>query len=55
MSHILDRRLKEVYEYAERERALKEVASATEKEKVKAAKVAKKKVVVFEKARVLAE
>ena len=43
MSHILDRRLKEVSEDAERERALKEVTSATEKEKVKAAEFAKKK------------
>ena len=48
-------KLKELSKDAKRERALKEVASATKKEKVKAAEVTKKKAVVSEKARALVE
>ena len=55
LTHILDRRLKELVEDAMWEKALKDVAEANSKEKTKAAATAKKKAVVFEKARVATE
>lgn len=55
LTYVLDGRLKELSEDAEREKALKEVAAATAKEKVKATKAAEKKVATSKKARVLAE
>lgn len=55
MPHILDGRLKELFEDVDRERALKEVTAATTKEKAKAAEVAEKKAIASEKARALAE
>ena len=42
MTHILSERLKEFAEDADREKALKDVANATTKEKGKEAKVAEK-------------
>lgn len=42
MTHVLDERLKEFTEDADREKALKDVANATAKEKGKEAKVAEK-------------
>ena len=55
MTYILNRRLKELSEDVEREKALKEVAADTVNEKTKAAEAAEKKAVASEKARVLAE
>ena len=55
LTHILDGRLKELAEDAMWEKALKDVAEATSKEKTKAAVTAEKKAVVSEKARVAAE
>ena len=55
LSHVIDERLKELSEDADREKALKEVAAATAKEKVKVAEVTEKKVAASEKARVLVE
>ena len=55
LTHILDGRLKELSEDAEREKALKEVVMVTAKEKAKAAETMKKKAATFKKARALAE
>ena len=55
LTHVLDRRLKELAEDAEREKALKDVVKANAKEKTKVAATAEKKAAAFEKARVLAE
>ena len=55
LSHVIDERLKELSEDADREKALKEVAAATMKEKVKAVEVTEKKAAASEKARVLVE
>ena len=55
LTYVLNGRLKELSEDAEREKALKDVAAATSKEKVKAAETAEKKAVASEKARALAE
>ena len=52
LTHILDERLKELTEDADREKALKDVANATAKEKGKAAE---KMAQSSEKARLLAE
>jgi len=43
LNYILNERLKELVEDAEREKALKDVAATTEKEKGKVAEVAEKK------------
>ena len=43
MTYIIDERLKEIAEDAEREKALKDVTVATVKEKGKAAKAAERK------------
>ena len=55
LTHVLDRRLKELFEDAEQEKALKEVVEVTIKDKAMAAEIAKKKVATFKKAKVLAE
>ena len=55
LSHILDGWLKELAEDAEQEKALKDVAEATFKEKTKAAATAEKKVAMSEKARVVVD
>ena len=55
LTHILDEKLKELAKDAEWEKALKDVAIATTKEKGKAAKVAKKKAQSFEKAWLVAK
>ena len=55
LTHILDGRLKELFEDAEWEKALKEVVEVTTKDKAMAAEIAGKKVAAFEKAKVLAE
>ena len=55
LTHIIDGRLKELSEDLEREKALKDVAEAIAKEKVKATRTAKKKVAAAKKARALAE
>ena len=55
LTHIIDERLKELSENAEREKALKDVVEATVKEKVKAVGAVEKKAVTAEKARALAE
>ena len=55
MTHILGQRLKELVEDADREKALKDVANATTKEKHKVVKAAEKKAQSSEKARLLAE
>ena len=55
LTHIIDGRLKELFEDLEREKALKDVAEAIAKEKVKATRTAKKKVAAAKKARALAE
>ena len=55
LTYVLDWRLKELSEDAEREKALKEVAAATAKEKVKAIEVAEKKAATTKKARVFAK
>ena len=55
LTHILDKRLKELSENAEQEKSLKDIAAATTKEKVKAAKATEKKANASKKARVLAE
>ena len=52
LTHILNGRLKELAKEVEQEKALKDVAEATAKEKTKVIAIAKKKVVVSEKARV---
>lgn len=55
LTHVLDRRLKELFEDAEQEKALKEVVEVTTKDKAMAAEIAEKKVATFKKAKVLAE
>ena len=55
LTHVLDRRLKELFEDAEQEKALKEVVEVTTKDKAMAAEIAEKKVAMFKKAKVLAE
>ena len=55
MTHILEGRVRELAEDAEWEKALKDVAEATSKERAKAAATAEKKVATSEKARVSAE
>ena len=55
LAYILDRRLKDLVEDVGREKALKDVAVVTVKDKEKAAATAEKKVAAFEKARVAAE
>ena len=53
--HTLDVRLKELSEEAEWEKALKEVAAVTAKEKAQDVEIAEKKVAMSEKAKALAE
>ncbi|KAK9986920.1 hypothetical protein SO802_031871 [Lithocarpus litseifolius] len=55
LTHILEGRLRELTKDAEREKALKDVAEATAKEKAKATVTAEKKVVTSRKARAMAE
>nr|XP_023919607.1 uncharacterized protein LOC112031153 [Quercus suber] len=55
LSYIVDGRMKELAKDAEREKALKDVAEATAKEKMKHAEDAVEKVAVAEKAQALAE
>ena len=55
MTHILGERLKELAEDTEREKALKDVANATAKEKGKAAEAIEKKAQSLEKTRLLVE
>ncbi|XP_030969636.1 uncharacterized protein LOC115989896 isoform X2 [Quercus lobata] len=55
LTHILDGWLKELVEDAEREKALKDVAKVTAKEKNKAATIVEKKAATFEKAKVSTE
>ena len=55
LTHVLDGRLKELSEDAEWERALKEVATATMKEKRKVAEATEKKATMSKKARALAK
>ena len=53
LTHILDGRLKELSEDIEREKALKEVATVTAKEKTKAVEIVEKKAAASEKAKAL--
>lgn len=55
LTHVLDGQLKELFEDAEKEKALKEVVELTAKEKAKAAETMEKKAVATEMARGLAE
>jgi len=55
LAHILDGRLKDLVEDAGREKALKDVAMVTAKDKEKAAATTEKKAAVFEKASVATE
>ena len=55
LTHILGKRMKELVEDAERKKSLKDVATATTKENIKAAKAAKKKAQSSEKARLVEE
>ena len=55
MTHVLGKRLKELIEDADREKALKAVANAATKEKGKAAEVVEKKAQASKKARQLVE
>ena len=55
LTHILDERLKELVEDAEWEKALKDVTTATTKEKGKVADAAKNKAQSFEKAWLVVE
>ena len=55
LTHVLDEQLKELAKDVKREKALKDVAANTAKEKGKAADVAKKKAKVAEKAQLVAE
>ena len=55
MAHVLNERLKELAEDAEREKALKDVVVATTKEKSKAIEVTEKRVQSAEKARLVAK
>ena len=51
LTHVLDGWLKELFEDAEKEKALKEVAELTAKEKAKAVEIVEKKAAVAKKAR----
>ena len=55
MAHILDRRLKDLAEDACREKALKDMAVVTAKDKEKAAATVEKKAAASKKARVAAK
>ena len=55
MTYVIDERLKEIAEDAEREKALKDVAVATVKEKGKAIEATEKKAQSAEKARLVVE
>ena len=55
MAHVLNERLKELAEDAEREKALKDVVVATTKEKSKAVEATEKRVQSAEKARLVAK
>ena len=55
LTHILNGTLKELAEYADREKASKDVVVATDREKGKAVEAAEKKAKSSEKARLLAE
>ena len=55
MTYVLGERLKDLTEDADREKALKDVANATAKEKGMAVEAAKKKAQSLEKARLLVE
>ena len=55
ITHVLDDRLKELAEDANREKALKDIANAMAKEKGKVAEAAEKKAQAAEKAQQLAE
>ena len=55
ITHVVGERMKKLAEDAEREKALKDVANATARDKGKAAEVAEKKAQSSEKARLLAE
>jgi len=55
LTHILDKRMKELTEDVERETALKDVATATTKENVKATEATEKKAQSSEKARLVAK
>ena len=55
LTHLIDRRLREATEDTEREKALKDVAKATEKDQKKAAEAAEKRVQASKKAWGLAE
>ena len=55
LTYIIDERLKVLSEDVEREKAFKDVAKATAKEKVKAAGAVEKKAAAVEKARALAK
>ena len=55
LTHVLDRQLKELIEDAEWEKALKDMAEVTAKEKIKVAATAEKKAAASKKARALAE
>ena len=55
LTHILNGTLKELAEYADREKASKDVVVATDREKGKAVEATEKKAKSSEKARLLAE
>ena len=55
LTHILNGRVKELVEDAEREKALKDAMKVASKERVKITATAEKKAVAFEKAKALAE
>ena len=55
MIHVLNKRLKELVKDAEWEKAFKDVAAATAKEKGKAAEAAEKRAQSAKKARLVAE
>ena len=55
LAHILDGRLKELADDADREKALKDVAEVTAKEKTKTTATMEKKATASEKARVAVE
>ena len=55
LAHILDGHLKELSEDSDWEKAIRETAVKTAKEKIKAADTAKKKAAAVKKARALAE
>lgn len=55
LAYVIDERLKETVEKAERERALKYVVVATAKDKCKATETSEKKAQASEKARVVAK